>query len=133
MVKNSVTYFMDGPYSLIYPYLSYCNMVWASTYKSRLHGLTILQKRAVRFLAGGPYGSHTKELFSEFGLLRVEQIRIAQIGDAMIMTCYHWYSKASFVILAASILTTREVRIPIVVTMLTLILDYSPSNLLVPW
>jgi len=46
-------------YSLIYPYLSYCNMVWASTYKSRLHSLTVLQKRAVRFIAGAPCGSHT--------------------------------------------------------------------------
>ena len=29
------------------------------------------------------YGSQTKQLFSEFGLLRVEQIRIAQIGEFM--------------------------------------------------
>ena len=32
-------------YTMIYPYLSYCNMVWASNYKSRLHGLAILQKK----------------------------------------------------------------------------------------
>jgi len=39
-------------YALIYPYLTYCNMVWASTYASRLSRLIILQKRAVRLVAG---------------------------------------------------------------------------------
>ena len=31
-------------YSLVHPYLSYCNMVWASTYVTRLHRVNILQK-----------------------------------------------------------------------------------------
>ena len=31
-------------YSLIHPYLSYCNVVWASNYDSRLVRLTLLQK-----------------------------------------------------------------------------------------
>src|ERR1043165_4639117 len=31
-------------YSLILPYLSYCNMIWASNYDSRINKLIILQK-----------------------------------------------------------------------------------------
>ena len=31
-------------FSLIYPYLTYCNIVWASTYHNRLNQLFILQK-----------------------------------------------------------------------------------------
>ena len=37
--------------SLIYPYLSYCNLVWASNYHSRLKSLSVLQRRAVRIVA----------------------------------------------------------------------------------
>ena len=31
-------------YSLIYPYFYYCNIVWASTYKTNLRRLVVLQK-----------------------------------------------------------------------------------------
>jgi hypothetical protein len=53
-------------YSLIYPYLTYCNIIWASTYKSNLQRLIIiLQKRVVRYVANVPYNSHTHQLFLE--------------------------------------------------------------------
>lgn len=35
-------------YSLIYPYLSYCNIVWASTSPTTLHKTLVLQKHFVR-------------------------------------------------------------------------------------
>lgn len=35
-------------YSLIYPYMSYCNIVWASTFPTTLHKVLVLQKRLVR-------------------------------------------------------------------------------------
>jgi len=31
-------------YTMIFPYLHYCNIVWASTYPSRLENITVLQK-----------------------------------------------------------------------------------------
>ena len=37
-------------YSLIYPYFYYCNIVWASTYKTNLRRLVILQKRIIRII-----------------------------------------------------------------------------------
>ena len=38
-------------YSFIYPYLTYCNHIWGSTYKSRLRRLIILQNKAVKIIA----------------------------------------------------------------------------------
>ena len=31
--------------AMVYPYLSYCNVVWASTYRSRLDALYKVQKK----------------------------------------------------------------------------------------
>jgi hypothetical protein len=70
-------------FSLVYPYLTYCNMVWASTYPSRLQRLVILQKRAVRTIAGVPRGSHTKPIFSSLRLLNLEQILTLQTSIFM--------------------------------------------------
>ena len=38
-------------FSLVYPYFFYCNLVWASTYRTNLSRLVILQKRVVRTIA----------------------------------------------------------------------------------
>ena len=37
-------------YPLIYPYFYYCKIVWASTYKTNLRRLVILQKRIIRII-----------------------------------------------------------------------------------
>ena len=68
-------------YALIYPYLTYCNMVWAATYASRLSRLIILQKRAVRLVAGIKRWDHSGPSFLELRLLRLDQIRDFQIGE----------------------------------------------------
>ena len=34
-------------FSLVYPYFFYCNLVWASTYRTNLSCLVVLQKRVV--------------------------------------------------------------------------------------
>ena len=67
-------------YALVHPYFNYCNIIWTSTYKSNLSHLNILQKRAVRFIAGAPYGSHTAPIFAEHNIPKIEQIRMIQIG-----------------------------------------------------
>src|ERR1043165_5694235 len=70
-------------YWLVYPYLSYCNMVWESTYVTRLYRLNVLQKRAVRLVAEVPYGSHTAHIFKTLKMLKIDQIGILQIGEFM--------------------------------------------------
>jgi len=37
-------------YSMIYPYLSYCNLIWASNYSSRLQRINVLQNRFIRII-----------------------------------------------------------------------------------
>ena len=48
-------------YSLVYPYLTYCSTVWASTYVTNLNRIFLLQKRAVRAITNsnslGPFSS----------------------------------------------------------------------------
>ena len=70
-------------YSLIYPYLTYCNLIWTSTYKSNFIRLVTLQKYAIRFIANIPRRAHTALYFKEFGLLKIDQIRHLQIGEFM--------------------------------------------------
>jgi hypothetical protein len=70
-------------YSMIYPYLAYCNMIWASNYDSRLNRLLILQKRAIRIITRSPYNFHTDQLFSHLCILRVKEIKLFQTSEFM--------------------------------------------------
>jgi hypothetical protein len=46
-------------YTLIYPYLNYCNIVWSSTYVTNLQRILILQKRIVRLLTNSVFSANT--------------------------------------------------------------------------
>ena len=50
-------------YTLIYPYLTYCNIVWSSTYVSSLNRILLLQKRVVRAITNSDYRAHSTPLF----------------------------------------------------------------------
>ena len=50
-------------YTLIYPYLSYCNIVWSSTYNTHLNRIFTLQKSAIHALSKSKYHAHTAPLF----------------------------------------------------------------------
>src|SRR6218665_3296751 len=68
-------------YAIVFPYLSYCNIVWASTYKTSLRKLIVIQKGAIRVIASANYGFSTKQSFSDLNLLNIEQIRLYQVGE----------------------------------------------------
>ena len=57
--------------SLIYPYLSYCNIFWASNYTSRLKSLHISQKRSIRILFDIHPSSSSKPSFYENSILNI--------------------------------------------------------------
>ena len=61
-------------YSFIYPYLTYCNLVWGTACVSHLERLKILQKKAMRIIAGVKPREHTDPLFKEFKLLKIKEI-----------------------------------------------------------
>ena len=60
-------------YSLIYPYFYYCNIVWASTYKTNLRRLVVLQKCSLQ----------CRRILGGRNLVRVRNIVVAAIFDFM--------------------------------------------------
>ena len=46
-------------YSLVYPFLTYCNVAWCSTYCSNLNCIYLLQKRLVRLITKAHYLANT--------------------------------------------------------------------------
>ena len=67
-------------YSMIYPYINYCNIVWASTHQTKLEPLYRLQKRAVRTICCVHPRHSSQPLFSRIGVLSVYQVNHLQIG-----------------------------------------------------
>jgi len=61
-------------YSLFYPYLTYCNVLWGGTYDVHLNTVEMLQKRVVRIITGSEYLAHTDELFYSTGILKVRDL-----------------------------------------------------------
>ena len=60
-------------YSLVYPYLLYCSVVWGGTHAASLVPLMRLQKKIIRIVAGEHYLAHTDPLF-QLEILKVEDI-----------------------------------------------------------
>ena len=58
-------------YSLVYPYLSYCNITWSSTYVTNLNRIFNLQKRAVRVLTNSDFRTHSAPLFLQLKILDI--------------------------------------------------------------
>jgi len=56
---------------MIYPYLSYCNIVCDSASDAALHKLFVLQKRAARFIAGYRRRSLSGPIFARLHLLKL--------------------------------------------------------------
>ena len=47
-------------YALIYPYLTYCNLIWASTYVTNLQRIYLVRKREVRAIPKADYKASIK-------------------------------------------------------------------------
>ena len=82
---NPVSIYLRKPYehyffSLVYPYFFYCNLVWASTYRTNLIHLEILQKRVIRTIAKTTFDAHTDPLFQNLGILKFQDIYLIQLG-----------------------------------------------------
>ena len=73
-------------FSLVYPYITYCNIIWASTYNTHLHQLIVLQKRIIRIIFLLTPLSSTVSAFTNNGLLNISQIHNLQ--TALFMFSY---------------------------------------------
>lgn len=58
-------------YSFVYPYISYCNIVWGNTYKTNLMKLVMLQKRIVRIISGVSKRTSTHDLFYDLHIIKL--------------------------------------------------------------
>ena len=64
--------------SIIMPHLNYCNSVWGNTHLSILTPLIMIQKRAIRVVAGVGWQDHTEPLFQQYKLLKLLDINKLQ-------------------------------------------------------
>ena len=60
--------------ALVYPYLTYCNVVWASTYSSRLESIHKTQKKIVRIITFSKYLQETRPILLSLGLLTISEL-----------------------------------------------------------
>ena len=60
--------------SLVLPYISYCNIIWGSAFKTVLKPIVILQKKSIRTITKSNFLEHTKPLFKTCKLLNVNQL-----------------------------------------------------------
>ncbi len=65
-------------YSLIYPYLIYCNVIWGATYPTHLHKLYILQKKFCRIATNSNQTEPSAPLFNQLNILSIFNINIYQ-------------------------------------------------------
>ena len=63
-------------YALVYPYLTYGNLVWGNTYPTRLKKLFNIQKKIVRLICFKLYTDHSEPLFLNLKILNVYKITI---------------------------------------------------------
>ena len=61
-------------YSLVYPYLSYCNIAWACTFPTYLHKLHLIQKRFIRIATSSESTATSAPLFSKSKILSIYNI-----------------------------------------------------------
>ena len=70
-------------YSLIYPYMIYCNLVWGKAYSTHLDSLFKLQKKIIRIINKKPFLYHTNELFFKNKILKLHDIYLYRLGIFM--------------------------------------------------
>ena len=70
-------------FSLVYPYLQYCIIVWGSTYPTNLNRIILLQKRIIRILDKQPFDAHTDPLFIKLKILKFDWIYLYHLGKFM--------------------------------------------------
>ena len=70
-------------FSFIYPFFTFCNYVWGSTYETSLKPLIMLQKRCIRIISSANHRDHTDPLFLRHGLLKLVDLNKYLISKFM--------------------------------------------------
>ena len=53
-------------YTLVYPYLTYGNLIWGNTYKSRIQKLVNIEKKIVRLMTFKSYFDHLNQFLMNY-------------------------------------------------------------------
>ena len=61
-------------FSLVNPYLTYCIIIWGNSRAVHIDKLYLLQKRAVRILAGVGFHEHSNPLFTSLNIMKVREM-----------------------------------------------------------
>ena len=61
---------------MVYPYLTYCNLVWGNTYNTRLQSLFRTQKKILKIMTFQDYRQSSRESFKKLEILTLQQINI---------------------------------------------------------
>ena len=69
--------------ALVLPYLNYCNLIWANTYKTNLQKIIGLQKKIIRIISRAQFNDHTTPLFEKLKLLKFTDINLHQQSTFM--------------------------------------------------
>ena len=84
-VLNKIKYILSRDillilfYTMIHPYLLYCNVVWGGASQTALYKLICLQKRAVRLVTSSEYRTPSSPLFKQLRILKLHDIHKLQI------------------------------------------------------
>ena len=70
-------------YALVFPYLTYCNLIWASTYVTNLQRIYLLQNRTVGLISKADYRAPSKPLFIKTKILDIFSIYSLQVSSFM--------------------------------------------------
>ena len=70
-------------YSFIYPYLTNCNHIWGSTYKTSLKRLITLQNKAVRIIAHARWRASCDPIYKHLNIMKSAHINTYLIGRFM--------------------------------------------------
>ena len=77
----------------MYPFITYCNTVWSSTYVTYLNRIYYLQKRAVRAVTNSDFRAHTAPLFAKLDIRYFKLIYFTLLDSCsvIIRKFYHQY------------------------------------------
>ena len=77
-------------YSLVYPFIIYCILIWGGTFPTHLNKLILLQKKIIRIATNSTYNAHTTALFYENNILKFVDVFKLFLG------CYAYCNLESF-------------------------------------
>ena len=70
-------------FTLLQPYLEYCNIVWATGTSVILNKLVVIQNKVLRIIRNSPWNTHASPIFIKLGILTVFNINKLQTACFM--------------------------------------------------